>query len=119
MFAHEDKKLATQDLDTPEPGPCETFRFTAHDLARNHLHSGDSPLRLGTPEFRTLSLRTHADNCSPPHAKVVHALLMLYDSILGMREKAKCECMNCSDRGKVEEEEEEETKGSNDSLATR
>ncbi|KGO45439.1 hypothetical protein PEX1_035980 [Penicillium expansum] len=38
MFAHKDKKLATQDLDTPEGGPCETFRFAALDLARNYLH---------------------------------------------------------------------------------
>lgn len=83
MLAHEEKKLATHDLDTPKPSPCETFRFTAQDLARNHFHFGDKPPRLGTSEFRTLCPGTDADNCSSPHAKTVHTLLMLCDSILG------------------------------------
>jgi hypothetical protein len=35
IFAPKTRKLATQDLGTPETGPCETFKFVAHHLARN------------------------------------------------------------------------------------
>lgn len=37
IFAPEDKKLATQDLGTPDTGPYEIFKFVAQHLARNHL----------------------------------------------------------------------------------
>lgn len=66
LNGREGKNLATRDLDTPEAGPCETFRFGAQDLARNFLQLWKHPLGPGTSEFRTLDPKTHAA-VSPTH----------------------------------------------------
>lgn len=79
MLAHQDKKLATQDLDTLEASPYETFRFTVQDLARNHLHSGDNQPPLDWEHRNSeLSVQGHTQ----PSAVLLtqyplHTLLML------------------------------------------
>lgn len=62
----------------PEAGPCETFRFTAQDLARNHLHSGNN--RPQTVNFRVQNSQpkdTHKQLQFPSHnsrAHLAHAI---------------------------------------------